>query len=135
MLSFNAVKTNTKDGHYMAAITCSCAKQTVFSWLSQVQSRCNVCFVELLCQISSKCSHRDSSLKQIYCLSWNAWQQMTGHKFGLSKTFFIRGSPQFLIFCKATNTCSMKHLHNYMKLLYFTDICAKELSHMPFSEV
>lgn len=88
----------------------------------------------MLFQISSKCSPRDSSLKQIYCLSWNAWQQMTGHKFGLSKIFFIGGWLQFLIFCKATNTCSTKykkHIHNYMKLLYFvTDICArKTVSH------
>lgn len=80
----------------------------------------NTCFIELSFQylknIPIMIYH-----KQIYCLSWNAWQQMTGHKFGLHKTFFIRGWLQFLIFCKTINTCSTKHkkhIHNYMKLLY-----------------
>lgn len=105
------------------------AKQTVFSWLSHMHCWYNKCLIGLLFKISSKCLHCDS-LWNVFIvypeMHSNKWQDIN---LILVKYSSPEGGRQFPIFCKAANTCSMKHekhIHNYAKLLYFaTDICAK----------
>lgn len=60
---------------------------------------------------------------KIYCFFWNAWQQRTGHKFGLSKIFFIGWMTTITDFPARQQTCALwnmrkKGSYSYRKLCY-----------------